>query len=443
MASITKFKAFSVGRVLQHNNRQQGDGVKHSNEDIKDDLTVYNYHFKFGTAEELDKRLENVFHLNSENNIVMCEAIVSLPKNVRSQDERKFFQSVYDFYCEDFGEQNILNAVVHKDEITPHIHIDFIPVVKEKVSFENRGKRVFEEWKERHPEIKDEEVERLCCKELITRTYLKMMHKRLSNYVEERLGYSAEILNGATANGNKSIMQLKSNSLEAEIKRQEKTRDFLEKDIREMVKLTQKYNIKDLGVKPLLERISDLERQKKILEGIITRNKYKFTNEDLDALRDKKQSAAKSSATNVFEGTLCSAKLPNDAIVIIEMYKDRKRPLPQQDLIDSDYELVRMARLVMTSTGNVTIKASRSSDITYVFIKTDNERQTIDVLLELERKIRELEELSNRVVYMDKIKTDKYDIARKIFEGLHMDMYYYTSVDDYDTEEEYDNDYEM
>lgn len=60
----------------------------------------------------------------------MGEIIVTLPKDVKAQDERAFFRSVYDFYCEDFGKENVINAIVHKDETTPHIHLDFVPVIK-------------------------------------------------------------------------------------------------------------------------------------------------------------------------------------------------------------------------------------------------------------------------------------------------------------------------
>lgn len=56
MASIAKFKQHSVGRLFQHNNRTAGDGVQHSNEMIDDAKTMFNYHLKRGSPEELDKR---------------------------------------------------------------------------------------------------------------------------------------------------------------------------------------------------------------------------------------------------------------------------------------------------------------------------------------------------------------------------------------------------
>lgn len=66
-------------------------------------------------------------------------------------------------------------ASVHLDETTPHMHLGFIPVVKEKKNQKKLGQ------------------EKVSAKELITRTYLKNLHKRLKNALERDLNCQADI----------------------------------------------------------------------------------------------------------------------------------------------------------------------------------------------------------------------------------------------------------
>ena len=46
-------------------------------------------------------------------------------------ESQRYFKESYEFICKykDLGEQNIISAVVHMDEDTPHMHLLFIPVV--------------------------------------------------------------------------------------------------------------------------------------------------------------------------------------------------------------------------------------------------------------------------------------------------------------------------
>ncbi len=337
MANFVKFQAHSVGRLFLHNNRVQGDGVEHSNESIDDERTMFNYHLKKGTPEDVGKRLSEIFYLQRKNQTVLGEMVVTLPKDVKKEDERNFFTAVYDFYCQDFGEKNIINAVVHKDENTPHIHIDFVPVVTGKYNPESRGVKELEEWKKEHGEI----IERLCCKELITRDYLGKMHERLSKFIDQQLGYHVSVLNGATAEGNKTILELRLKTLQEEIAESEKISKHLHDEIIQMHSLARQWGIgeNDIGLIPLMYRIDDLETQNRVLQQIISRNSYKYTKQDLEQMRKKKFTPAKSVCVNVCDGSLTRASIDRNAIVIIEVGDRVQRPSPQQEMIDNDNEL--------------------------------------------------------------------------------------------------------
>lgn len=43
-------------------------------------------------------------------------------------EQQKFFENCYDWACEKWGKLNIFSAIVHMDEKTPHLHIEFVPL---------------------------------------------------------------------------------------------------------------------------------------------------------------------------------------------------------------------------------------------------------------------------------------------------------------------------
>ena len=107
--------------------------------------------------------------------VVAGSWVVTLPKEYKG-DERRFFEETYRFLADRYGEKNVISAWVHNDETTPHLHYKFVPVVEGK-----KGEKVLE------------------------------------TYLCEHLGISKEqlgVLNGATDNGNKTIQELKSETLE-------------------------------------------------------------------------------------------------------------------------------------------------------------------------------------------------------------------------------------
>ncbi len=218
MAHIEKFKSTQVNGVLLHNTRT-GDTEQHnhSNEDIDTTRTKDNYelHSAEGTAYERFKaRMEQVHCMKRDDVTVFDSLVVTLPKDVKDGDERKFFEAVYAFACGDYGKENIINATVHKDETKPHIHVGFIPVVTGKL---RNGKP----------------CEKVRHSALITKTYLDQFHTRLSDFVKEQLGYEVEILNGATAGGNKTVQELKADRAKHKADQLQQRVDELEVKVKE------------------------------------------------------------------------------------------------------------------------------------------------------------------------------------------------------------------
>ena len=433
MAAFAKYKKEAVGRLLLHNNRSGTDGVEHTNEEIDNEKTHLNYHFKKGTAEDVKKRVDEVWKQNRGNYAVMGEIIVTLPQDVKARDERAFFRSVYDFYCADFGEKNIINAIVHKDETTPHIHLDFVPVVVGTKGLDKEKswvKKALQEWEE---ENGDKEFERLACRTKIDRLYLKRMHERLSAYVAQDLGYHCSILNGATVNGNKTVLELKVQTLNEKILEAEMQKKSLTLDIERMLETlnrTAGLKEKDIGLKPLLEKIEDLENQNEMFKQILSRINYTFSKEEIEQIKKKRYVPSEYAKVNVFDESMEDYAMDDNAIVVIELYDKVERKLPQQAMINRDADLKRQAEIVMrNASAQVALRQSEKTNKMYLFIKTDNDTQTVNNLLLIENYLRDID-LKNRKLYMERFESDKYDLERNILENLRIPSYIFTRHSD-------------
>ena len=132
------------GRSVHNERKTRG----HTNKDIDPERTHLNYYFKrneLSYIKEFDKlRKENDLkgHIKS-NSIIMCEMLFTSDKeffdNIGEKETKRYFEESYKFVCnyKNLGEENILSAVVHLDEGTPHMHLVFVPVVHTKDKEEN------------------------------------------------------------------------------------------------------------------------------------------------------------------------------------------------------------------------------------------------------------------------------------------------------------------
>lgn len=84
----------------------------------------------------------------------MVDWVVTAPKDLLSQDEKQFFEATYAFLKDRYGQENVISAYVHLDEVTPHMHYAFIPIAPDK---KNEGYK-------------------LSAKETITRADLRSFH---------------------------------------------------------------------------------------------------------------------------------------------------------------------------------------------------------------------------------------------------------------------------
>lgn len=140
--------------ICVHNDRK---AKKHSNKEIDISKSNLNYYFKkneLSYTKEFD-RLKEEYNLQGQirsNSIIMCEMIFTSDKEffeeIGMEETKRYFTESYKFICnyKNLGEKNIISAVVHFDEITPHMHLIYIPVVHTK---DKEGK----------------EIDKVCCRD--------------------------------------------------------------------------------------------------------------------------------------------------------------------------------------------------------------------------------------------------------------------------------------
>lgn len=186
MAHVEKYTRQACGHMLAHYNRT----AQHIGND-KVDCEKTHLNYNLATHQQMEqevfvkKRCSEVKCQNRKDVNVLCDWVVTLPKDVEAGDERDFFEYTYDFLEKRYGKENVVSAWVHMDETTPHMHFAFVPV---------------------------DARQRVCAKEVVNRQDLRTFHQDLSSYIDKYFGYEVAILNDATKEGNKSIAELKRTS---------------------------------------------------------------------------------------------------------------------------------------------------------------------------------------------------------------------------------------
>ena len=134
------------GSYVHNERRTKG----HTNKDIDSEKTYLNYYLKkneLSYIKEFDRlKKENDLqgHIRS-NSIIMCEMIFTSDKEffdeIGEKEPKRYFEESYNFICsyKNLGEKNIISAVVHLDEGTPHMHLIYIPVIHTK---DKEGKEI-------------------------------------------------------------------------------------------------------------------------------------------------------------------------------------------------------------------------------------------------------------------------------------------------------------
>ena len=254
MASLCKATKGASGNLFDHYERKEN--IKFKNQDIDKTRSYLNYNLapnkNLSQREILNKRLSEVKVLKRNDVNVTCNWVITLPKTIKenSEEEKLFFQESYNFLKNRCGEKNIISSYVHKDEVTSHMHFCFIPIILDK----------------------KKNIEKVSAFELITKKELNSFHKDLNKYMNNIFKKDIGILNGATTNGNKTVLEMKN--------------EQLEKELNKISDKTKKYNT-------TLEKIKNLEIKDTLIgnavKGISSNEIVELINEVSQSLKRKKE----------------------------------------------------------------------------------------------------------------------------------------------------------
>lgn len=136
---LAKFNSSAVRGIQIHDEREKEKS--HSNPDIDFSKSEDNYSLQERQNKTynqiIKERIESLELKKAvrKDAVVMCSFVITSDKdffnNNTPETEKEYFKQAYEFIKNRYGEQNIISAEVHKDETTPHLHINFIPVTED------------------------------------------------------------------------------------------------------------------------------------------------------------------------------------------------------------------------------------------------------------------------------------------------------------------------
>jgi len=172
---IKKHKTGARG-LQRHNERKEGQ--KHSNRRIDPTRTKDNVWLIPDDGRTFNERIESILEENYTGKrkvrstaVRMCEITVQiggdLAENGTEEEQVEALKQAFEELKEQYGEKNIVSAVIHVDETTPHLHFDFVPitrkgglsareVVGDRAQMRKTQARFLQAMQERCPECKFE-----------------------------------------------------------------------------------------------------------------------------------------------------------------------------------------------------------------------------------------------------------------------------------------------
>ena len=258
-----KFTRNQSTNILVHCNRSDPNRT-YKNQKIDHSKTYLNYnlapeHKDMTDYEYMKKRCEEFKILKRKDVNWLVSWVITMPTDYTG-NKAIFFKEAYNFMENKYGKDNIVSAYVHLDETSPHMHFCFVPVVFDKKK---------QEFK-------------VNAKQCINKTELKQIHPQMQEYLETKLQTKVNILNGATAEGNKTVQQLKN---EEKIKEkaileliQNPTAE-IKKSVIEQLPEEQKENIIEEEIKIIKE---DLKKDPEFIQ--MCQNRAISENEELEEL---------------------------------------------------------------------------------------------------------------------------------------------------------------
>ena len=133
---FAKYKGPEIGHIEAHNERTKEKYA--SNPDVGTSRSHLNFHLVTPQRKyraEAEKQIAETGCRTRSDSVRVVEALVTAsPEFFKGKSPKEiaaYFQRAADFLIDRVGRENIVSAMVHMDEKTPHLHLVFVPLTKD------------------------------------------------------------------------------------------------------------------------------------------------------------------------------------------------------------------------------------------------------------------------------------------------------------------------
>ena len=134
---FAKYKGPEIGHIESHNERTKEKYA--SNPDVDTTRSRLNFHLVMPERQyraEAEKQIAEAGCRTRSDSVRVVEVLVTASpeffKGKKKAEIKAYFQEALDFIQQHQNPRTIISAVVHMDEKTPHMHLCFVPLTKDK-----------------------------------------------------------------------------------------------------------------------------------------------------------------------------------------------------------------------------------------------------------------------------------------------------------------------
>lgn len=330
---MMKIKSGAVGGIQSHNNREHEpktnpDVDMSRSEDNYDLISCDNY--KRSIKEKLSNLVESSRAIRKDA-VVVCNFIVTSDNETMdalgADRQREFFQDSVKWFSDRYGADRVLNATVHMDETTPHLHIGVMPITQDG---------------------------RLSAKAIFTKTEMKAIQTEFAREVGEKYGLERGVegserthLSEARFKEQKALEMVNEHGAIAQ-----ELRVLAEDYKQELSEATR-------SLETVKQELSTMQDRKDALQGEVERLKA-LNNQTADKIREANEAIKKYSSTLLnLQNQLNEAK--SELSVVETAIKEKKAEGTEKFGLNSVIERIGRARKEINKDNHIKALEARIS----------------------------------------------------------------------------------
>lgn len=307
---MEKYKRQEVSPVEEENERDENYNA--SNPQIDSSRTLSNYHIvnpRKGYIEFINERIATLTLSRKlrRDAIYMNSFVISSDReffeNLPPQQQWQFFKDCTNFFAAKYGKENIISAIVHVDETTPHLHLNFVPI----------------------------NDERLSSKSLFDRRKLAQLQTELWEQVGQKYGLKRGKI-GSTATHLSAAEHKAKKIIESAEERSAKIAEETEKKKGELAEITQTINaVTEAQSQPIPKKKRDVENEITALRAktVLQKQEIAVRGRDQHELftqlqEERRMSSASESAFRMVSDML--AAYPDEFDALLKRAREKKNP---------------------------------------------------------------------------------------------------------------------